>query len=455
MYAATFSESYTTLNTKEMLQSILPFEQSFYWSTCLMFKILLVDDSATDRRLIEGLLKKSLHFEVDTAADGLKALESLKAKVPDVVVTDMQMPNMDGMQLVENVRKLYPLVPVVLITAAGSEELASEALKRGAAGYVPKARCDELLNETLDHVLELTRTESSFERLLECATLTQFEFVFENDFALIAPLIELVQRMTVGLGICDEPGAVQVGVALEHAILNAIYHGNLEIGGPLNGDRALMDQRLTQSPYKDRRVKIEIRVTSEETRLTVRDEGPGFKYQELTATGRKTALLGEGGRGLFLMWAFMDSVTFDPSGNTVVMVKRRVTNAPELKRETAKAEPKKPKLPEVLGTLTPRDGSPSIELRKTKMTAGRDPSCDIVIRSSSISLHHCLLYVFEGWWYVRDLKSTNGVKINHVSFREHLLRPGVQLSIGKFDYRIDYEPTALGAFGMDPPADPF
>ena len=122
-----------------------------------MFKILLVDDSATDRRLIEGLLKKSLHFEVDTAADGLKALESLKAKVPDVVVTDMQMPNMDGMQLVENVRKLYPLVPVVLITAAGSEELASEALKRGAAGYVPKARCGELLNETLDHVLELTR----------------------------------------------------------------------------------------------------------------------------------------------------------------------------------------------------------------------------------------------------------------------------------------------------------
>jgi CheY-like chemotaxis protein len=140
-----------------------------------MFQILLVDDSATDRRLIEGLLKKSLHFEIETASDGLIALEKI--------------------------------VPVVLITAAGSEELASQALQRGAAGYVPKARCDELLNETLDHVLELTRTESSFERILECATLTQFEFAFENDFALIAPLIELAQRMTIGLGICDEPEA--------------------------------------------------------------------------------------------------------------------------------------------------------------------------------------------------------------------------------------------------------
>ena len=115
-----------------------------------MFKILLVDDSATDRRLIEGLLKKCLHFEVETAEDGLVALEKIKVKAPDLVVTDMQMPNMDGMQLVERIRRLYPLIPVILITASGSEELASRALQRGAAGYVPKSRCDELLQETID-----------------------------------------------------------------------------------------------------------------------------------------------------------------------------------------------------------------------------------------------------------------------------------------------------------------
>ncbi len=420
-----------------------------------MFNILLVDDSATDRLLIEGLLKKCLHFEVETAADGLIALDKIKAKAPDLVVTDMQMPNMDGMQLVEKIRTLHPLIPVVLITAAGSEELASQALQRGAAGYVPKSRCEELLQDTLNHVIELTRTESSFERIIECATLTQFEFAFENDFALIAPLIELAQRMTIGLGICDEPAAVQVGVALEHAVLNAIYHGNLEIGGPLNGDRSLMDERLTKAPYKDRRVHIEIQVTREEARFKIRDEGPGFEYQELTATGRKTALLGEGGRGLFLMWAFMDSVSYDPSGNAVTMVKRRVSKEAEVKTDVAKAKPDQPKTLTVVGVLKPRDGGTPIVLKKSKMTAGRDPSCDIVIRSSSISLHHCLLYTFEGWWYVRDLKSTNGIRINHVSFREHLLRPGSILSIGKFEYTIDYEPTAMGAFGIDPPADPF
>jgi CheY-like chemotaxis protein len=48
-----------------------------------MFNILLVDDSATDRKLIEGLLKKCLHFDVDTASDGLIALEKIKGKAPD------------------------------------------------------------------------------------------------------------------------------------------------------------------------------------------------------------------------------------------------------------------------------------------------------------------------------------------------------------------------------------
>ena len=422
-----------------------------------MFKILLVDDSATDRRLIEGLLKKCLHFDVETAEDGLVALEKIKVNAPDLIVTDMQMPNMDGMQLVERIRRLYPLIPVILITASGSEELASRALQRGAAGYVPKSRCNELLQETINHVIELTRAESSFEKIIECATRTEFEFVFANDFALIAPLIELAQRMTIGLGICDEPGAVQAGVALEHAILNAIYHGNLEIGGPLNGDRSLMDQRLAQSPYKDRRVFVEIRVTRDEAQFKVRDEGLGFKHQELTATGRKIALSGEGGRGLFLMWAFMDSVSYNPVGNAVLMVKRRVLSSMELETdfEISEVGEEQPRLPEILGILVPCDSSPLIELKKPKLMAGRDPSCDIVIPLPSISLHHCLLYTFEGWWYVQDLKSTDGIQVNHVSVREHLLRPGDNLSIGKLEYTIDYETTALRANDIDPPADPF
>lgn len=288
-----------------------------------MYNILLVDDSATDRRLIEGLLRKHHHFEVVTAEDGVMALSKMKQKVPELVLTDMQMPNMDGLQLVDKIRSLYPLVPVILITANGSEDLATKALQRGAASYVPKSRCSELLCDAIEHVIRLTRSESSFERVIDCATLTQFEFSFENDFSLIAPLLELAQRMCVGLGICDEAGSVQIGAALEHAVMNAIYHGNLELGP--DGDQSLMKQRLAQLPYMNRRVQVEIRITRDEARFLVRDEGPGFDVSQVATHGRKMAISGEAGRGLFLMWSFMDDVSFDPKGNTVVMIKRRAS----------------------------------------------------------------------------------------------------------------------------------
>jgi CheY-like chemotaxis protein len=420
-----------------------------------MLNILVVDDSATDRRLFEGLLSKCLHFKVSTAEDGAVALKKMETDLPDVVVTDLQMPNMDGLQLVETIRSLHPLVPVILITGEGSEDIASKALQRGAAGYVPKSRCTELLRDTIEHVVEITRTESSFERLIDCATLSQFEFSFDNDFALIAPLLELTQRMTVGMGVCDETSCVQISHALEHAILNAIYHGNLQIGGPLSGDRALMDQRLSQAPYRDRHVHISIKINPEEARFVVRDEGPGFDTKEFSAMGRKSALVGDGGRGLFLMWAFMDSVTFDTKGSTVTMIKRRAVADQHLVSKESKTSSSDFRLPAILGTLRALDGGESIQLKKPRIVAGRGSNCDIVIKSSSISQQHCLLYTFEGWWYVRDLKSVNGIRVNHVSFNEHLLRPGNTLSIGKYEYKIDYEPISLGAEGIDPPADPF
>ncbi len=321
-----------------------------------MFNILLVDDSAVDRLVIKSVLNQYEHFEVDTAEDGAIALEKMRVKVPDLVVTDMQMPNLNGLQLVEKIRAHYPYVPVILITGEGSEALASLALQRGAAGYVPKARCGEFLHDTIEHVMELTRSESSFKRLIDSSTLCQFEYVFENDVTLIAPMLELAQRMCAGMKLCDEAGCVQIGVALEHAILNAIYHGNLEIGTESVGNASLMKQRLGQLPYKDRKVQVDIRITRDEAHFLVRDEGPGFNVKEVAANGQKLALTGEAGRGLFLMWAFMDSVTFDRKGNAVAMVKRRVP----LASPAPVSGTKKTELPAVLGIVDPRNSeSPS------------------------------------------------------------------------------------------------
>src|SRR4051812_38910940 len=100
--------------------------------------VLVVDDSAMDRHLAGAIIQKMEGWHADFAGNGVEALAMLEQKKADVVLTDMLMPEMDGLQLVQAVRTKYPLIPVILMTAHGSEDIAIQALQKGAASYVPK-----------------------------------------------------------------------------------------------------------------------------------------------------------------------------------------------------------------------------------------------------------------------------------------------------------------------------
>src|SRR5437899_9445028 len=89
-----------------------------------MATVLVVDDSAVDRLRAEKLLAKDIGLTVRSATNGKEALEQLGRELPDIVITDMQMPEMDGLELVQEIRSKFPAVPVILMTAHGSEELA-------------------------------------------------------------------------------------------------------------------------------------------------------------------------------------------------------------------------------------------------------------------------------------------------------------------------------------------
>ena len=95
-----------------------------------MTNILVVDDSATDRRVAGGLLQRRAGWNIQFAVDGREALGLIADETPDVVLTDLQMPEMNGLELVEAMRQHHPLVPVILMTAQGSESIAAEALAR-------------------------------------------------------------------------------------------------------------------------------------------------------------------------------------------------------------------------------------------------------------------------------------------------------------------------------------
>ncbi|MEX0610646.1 MAG: FHA domain-containing protein [Pirellulales bacterium] len=107
------------------------------------------------------------------------------------------------------------------------------------------------------------------------------------------------------------------------------------------------------------------------------------------------------------------------------------------------------------GELIPLGGGDPIPLLKKQLLAGRRESCDIVLRFANVSAHHCQLSVEDGYWYVRDLQSRNGIKINETRIekdQQRRLDPGDILAIAKHKYRVEYEPAELGAVGP-PPAD--
>lgn len=297
-----------------------------------MSTILVVDDAAMDRRLTGGLLEKHSDWNVEYAANGSEALACIQASAIDVVVTDLQMPEMDGLNLVQAIRVQYADIPVILMTGHGSEELAVQALEQGAASYVPKERLAEMLPSTVEDLLHMTQVDRGYQALIDCMAASEFSFSLPNDYELIEPLTDLIQQMIKGVGLCDSIESVRVGVSVEQAILNAMFRGNLEISYEdmqqsrerlMQGEDAdIVTERISKAPYASRRVSIAVQVNKDEARFVVGDEGPGFDTSTVPDSGDSSALDRDGGRGLVLMNTFMDEVVFNQAGNQVTMVKR-------------------------------------------------------------------------------------------------------------------------------------
>ena len=103
------------------------------------------------------------------------------------------------------------------------------------------------------------------------------------------------------------------------------------------------------------------------------------------------------------------------------------------------------------GELVPTGGGDNIPLFKVELIVGRREDCDIVLRFSNVSARHCKLVLSDGYWYVQDMQSTNGVKVNGLRVADRRIDPGVRISISKHEYHLMYNPQMLGATGVRPP----
>ena len=126
-------------------------------------KFLVVDDFSTMRRIVRNLLKELGYTNVDEAEDGAIALQKLNSGSFDFVVTDWNMPNMDGLALLQAIRRSPQLkhLPVLMITAEAKKENIIAAAQAGASGYVVKPFTAATLAEKLEKIFEkMGRTPS-------------------------------------------------------------------------------------------------------------------------------------------------------------------------------------------------------------------------------------------------------------------------------------------------------
>ncbi|TWU47622.1 Transcriptional regulatory protein TcrA [Rubripirellula tenax] len=296
-----------------------------------MARVLLVEDSPTQAVEMRMLLEQASHAVIHVA-NGRLALSALDEHIFDVVITDLEMPELNGLELVKAMSLDYEHVPSILVTARGSEELASKALQKGAAGYVPKNHLESLLNDTIVEVLGVIRTDASFAKLISTLQKNSFDFKMPNDASLIAPTIALLIQVASGMDLLSGSDMVRFGMAVEHAMLNAMYRGNLQLGPSVtpphraiiydDATSDLIETRKNTAPYKDRLVFVEATASKAEIRVVVRDQGRGFNTSDLPGREDAQVLDTESGRGLVLMRSFTDELIFNESGNEVTMIKR-------------------------------------------------------------------------------------------------------------------------------------
>lgn len=119
-------------------------------------KFLVVDDFSTMRRIVRNLLKELGYTNVDEAEDGVQALQKLRADQFDFVVSDWNMPNMDGLTMLQEIRKDPALskLPVLMVTAEAKKENIVAAAQAGANGYVVKPFTAATLDEKLGKIFE-------------------------------------------------------------------------------------------------------------------------------------------------------------------------------------------------------------------------------------------------------------------------------------------------------------
>ena len=289
-------------------------------------RVLVADDQEALRTLLARLLERE-GFDPVQAEDGEQAVQLYRAEAPLVVVSDIMMPKMDGLTLLNEIRRIDRNATVILMTGQGNEDVLLKALRGGATNFFKKPFAVRELIEEIRKVVEFrleAARSSLFSPLLVEETKT---FVMPRADS---PFFPIINQITLQLPCILPPEDIlNLKIGIEEVITNAVEHGNLGISFD-EKSKAIQEGRLAdlialkgrESDAAGRGVRITSRLSPERFEITIRDDGRGFDWRNLPAVEPEN-LLAFNGRGLFLTKIYFDEVTFNDAGNEVTLRKNK------------------------------------------------------------------------------------------------------------------------------------
>ncbi len=298
-------------------------------------KILIIDDNLD---LLEYLQEFFIiyNYEVILAENGKTGIAKFEEYKPDIIITDMRLPDISGDKVVKEIKKKNRDVPIIVITGYSDQKMIINAMKNGAIDLLKKPFKPKDLHYLINKI------ESLFKKIKLKLSLDIFKWdkkylQIGNDIGVIPYVIDSVLANSSYL--FENDYFIRVG--LQEILLNAIEHGNLNISYEEkhevleNGNyKTFLTERMLNPLYKDKKVGIKIFSNNEYLKIIISDEGNGFDVNSIPNPNDPENLLGESGRGVLLAMNSFDEVNYNKKGNEVSLIKiSEFIDNTEIKRE--------------------------------------------------------------------------------------------------------------------------
>ncbi len=272
-------------------------------------RILIVDDDRDVHRLLAAALE-SPDREFDDAYDGLAGLRYLETAPYDLIMTDVNMPGLDGLALLERIRNIRPGTKVLVMTVANTPENIIRAIREQAFAYFSKPFTLNAVAEMVERALSVDKLENDFEIL--SARPNWLELRLRCKMETGDRILQFLREMRTGLPPGDEES---VATAFREILFNAIEHG----GGSDPG------KTVTITYVRAEKAVI----------YYVRDPGKGFSFESLThaavsnpldapmehAEVRERMGMRPGGFGIYMTRELVDDLIYNEAGNEVLLIK--------------------------------------------------------------------------------------------------------------------------------------